>query len=88
MAFETVHHKQMTPEELIIGKEEFRELLGVLHGHLSGFEAKVLQLYLNGLSYAEIAAEIQKSPKSVDNAVQRVRRKVARYLNPGDLSNS
>jgi len=88
LAFETVHHKQMTPEELIIGKEEFRELLGVLHGHLSGFEAKVLQLYLNGLSYAEIAAEIQKSPKSVDNAVQRVRRKVARYLNPGDLSNS
>lgn len=88
LAYETVHFKQKTPEELIIGKEEFRELLGVLHGHLSGFEAKVLQLYLNGLSYAEIAAETEKPLKSVDNAVQRMRRKVARYLNPGDFSKS
>ena len=39
-----------------------------LMGQLSGFEASVLRLYLNGLSYSEIAAEVNKSPKSVDNA--------------------
>ena len=59
-----------------------------LVGQLSGFEAGILRLYLNGLSYSEIAAEVNKSPKSVDNAVQRIRRKLAQRASSGDISAS
>lgn len=68
--------QHQNPEELIIGREAFEELSGRLKGQLSEFEAKVLGLYLEGLSYREIGAKINKSLKSVDNAVQRIRRKV------------
>ena len=60
--------------------------MDVLKGQLSGFEAKILRLYLSGLSYAEIAAEVNRSPKSVDNAVQRIRRKLAQHFSSGDFS--
>ena len=59
-----------------------------LEGQLSGFEARILRLYLNGLSYSEIAAEVNRSPKSVDNAVQRIRRKLAQLHSFGDFSES
>ena len=71
----------------MIDREEARERMNVLKGQLSGFEAKILGLYLNGLSYSEMAAEVKQSPKSVDNAVQRIRRKIARQLLSGDISN-
>ena len=74
------------PEQVLIGKEEWKERLHALKDQLSGFETEILQLYLNGLSYAEIAQRTGKTPKSVDNAVQRIRRKVARHLNSGDIS--
>lgn len=80
--------QQKNPEELIIGREEFAECLEKLKGRLSEFEAKILGLYLKGLSYLEIAAEVNRSPKSVDNAVQRIRRKLARRIIPGDISKS
>lgn len=76
------------PEDTLIGQEEVRERMNVLKGQLSGFEAKILGLYLEGLSYSEIAAEVKRSPKSVDNAVQRVRRKVAQHFSSGDVSES
>ena len=76
------------PEETLIGQEEVRERMNVLKGQLSGFEAKILGLYLEGLSYSEIAAEVKRSPKSVDNAVQRIRRKVAQHFSSGDVSES
>ena len=66
----------------------FRERMEALMGQLSGFEANVLRLYLTGLSYSEIAAEVKKSPKSVDNAVQRIRRKLAQQSSSGDVSES
>ena len=74
------------PEEILLDRESFRERMEALVGQLSGFEAGVLRLYLNGLSYSEIASEISKSPKSVDNAVQRIRRKLARRATSGDIS--
>ena len=80
--------RQEDPEAILIGREEFRERMDALKGRLSGFEANVLGLYLNGLSYAEIAAEVMKSPKSVDNAVQRIRRKLAQHHSFGDFSES
>ncbi len=73
------------PEDLLIDKERFDEILSDFAVHLSGLEAEILGLYLKGLSYREIAQIIKKSPKSVDNAVQRVRRKLAQ-LNYGDIS--
>ena len=76
------------PEQVLIGKEEWKERMHALKDQLSGFETEILQLYLNGLSYGEIAQRTGKSSKSVDNAVQRIRRKVARQLNSGDISNS
>ena len=76
------------PEEIFLSREAFRERMKALHGQLSGFEARILRLYLNGLSYAEIAAEVNKSPKSVDNAVQRIRRKLAQHSSSGDISAS
>lgn len=74
------------PEEILIGREAFRERVKTLEGQLSGFEARILRLYLNGLSYSEIAAEVNRSPKSVDNAVQRIRRKLAQHHSFGDFS--
>ena len=76
------------PEDTLISQEEVRERMNVLKGQLSGFEAKILGLYLEGLSYSEIAAEVKRSPKSVDNAVQRIRRKVAQHFSSGDVSES
>ena len=63
------------PEEILLDRESLRERMEALMGRLSRFEAGVLRLYLSGLSYSEIAAQVGKSPKSVDNAVQRIRRK-------------
>ena len=74
------------PEEIFLSREAFRERMRALHGQLSDFEANVLRLYLNGLSYSEIAAEVNKSPKPVDNAVQRIRRKLAQHSSSGDIS--
>lgn len=76
------------PEALLIGREAYQERLNELKGQLSGFEANVLERYLCGLSYAEIADEVDRSPKSVDNAVQRIRRKLAQQISSGDISNS
>lgn len=68
------------PAEHIINEESYRELLKTVLGILSGFEQKVLELYLEGLSYGEISDRVSKPQKSVDNAVQRIRRKFAQYI--------
>ena len=76
------------PEEILLSREAFQERMQALEGQLSGFEVRILRLYLNGLSYSEIAAEVNRSPKSVDNAVQRIRRKLAQHQTFGDFSAS
>ena len=78
---------QIDPEELIIGREDARDTLRGVRKQLSEFEAKILGYYLDGLTIKEMADAVKKSPKSVDNAVQRVRRKIARHLTSGELSN-
>ncbi|MCD8376699.1 MAG: sigma-70 family RNA polymerase sigma factor [Oscillospiraceae bacterium] len=79
---------QGNPEDILIRREQLRECLNAVKGQLSGFEAKVLGLFLSGASYREIAAQVNRSPKSVDNAVQRIRRKLARQLSSGEFSGS
>lgn len=75
------------PESALINREEWSERLNSLKDCLTGFEATVLQLYLGGYSYSEIAQQTGRQTKAVDNAVQRIRRKVARQLTSGDISN-
>ena len=77
---------QRNPEDFLIDREHTAALLSGVRKQLSAFEAKILGFYLDGLSCREIAKAVNKPPKSVDNAVQRIRRKVARQLLSGDLS--
>ena len=77
---------QRNPEEFMIDREHTAALLSGVRKQLSEFEAKILGYYLDGLSCREIAETVGKPPKSVDNAVQRIRRKVAQQLLSGELS--
>ena len=79
---------QRDPEDFLIDREHTAALLAAVRKQLSEFEAKILGYYLDGLSCREIADTVGKPPKSVDNAVQRIRRKVAQHLLSGDLSDS
>ena len=74
------------PEDLILAKESREELSAVFSRCLSKFEIKVLDLYLDGLSYREIADRLCRDAKSIDNAVQRIRQKLAREHLFGDIS--
>jgi len=68
------------PEELMIHKEEFNGLEDKMSELLSDLERRVLMLYLDGRSYQEIAVDLDRHVKSIDNALQRVKRKLERYL--------
>ena len=76
------------PEHMIIGREEYAERLEALKLQLSGFESAVLASYLSGLSYQEIAEQLHRPRKAVDNAVQRIRKKVAQQVSSGVISES
>lgn len=68
------------PEELMINREEYNDIEFKMGEILSELEWKVLTLYLEGKSYQEIAVDLQRHVKSIDNALQRVKRKLERYL--------
>ena len=68
------------PEELLISREEFDDIEEKMGEILSSLERKVLMAYLEGKSYQEIAFELRRHVKSIDNALQRVKRKLERYL--------
>lgn len=76
------------PEDVVIHQEALRALESAITSQLTQLEARVLSRFLAGSSYAEIAEAVGRSPKSVDNAVQRIRRKVARHLSHGEASES
>lgn len=69
-----------SPEEMFIAREQQAEDMARLRGKLSAMEREILGYYLDGLSYDEIARKTHRSTKSVDNAVQRIRRKLARHF--------
>ena len=77
---------QRNPEDDMIDREHTAALLSGVRKQLSEFEAKILGYYLDGLSCREIAETVGKPPKSVDNAVQRIRRKVAQQILSGEFS--
>lgn len=76
-------HVVSDPVNVVIDMEEYRERQQRLQASLSAFESRVLALYLDGCSYEEMSAEVGESVKSVDNAIQRIRRK-ATALFPDD----
>ncbi|MGE7947728.1 RNA polymerase sporulation sigma factor SigH [Lysinibacillus sp. NPDC093688] len=68
------------PEELMIHREEYGYLEEKMGEILSELELQVLALYLDGQSYHEISAKLNRHVKSIDNALQRVKRKLERHL--------
>ncbi|MBP1760893.1 MAG: polymerase sporulation specific sigma factor SigH, partial [Firmicutes bacterium] len=73
-------NKITNPEEIIISREEFVYIEKKMGEILSSLEWKVLMAYLEGKSYQEIAHELKRHVKSIDNALQRVKRKLEKYL--------
>ena len=77
---------QRSTEDLVLARESKEELYHIFAQCLSKLESQVLELYLDGLSYREIAQQLGKGEKAIDNAVQRIRRKLARNPNLGEIS--
>ena len=73
------------PEEMMISREEFAGIEIKMGEILSDLEWEVLSLYLQGRSYQEIAVLLQRHVKSIDNALQRVKRKLEKYLEEGKI---
>lgn len=71
---------QPSPENILIDQEEAIRMEQKIYEHLSKFENTVLQHYLEGENYIQIAESLGKSPKSIDNALQRIRGKVRKGL--------
>ena len=68
------------PEALVISREEFIDIEAKMEELLSDLEWKVLMSYLDGRSYQEIAVDLKRHVKSIDNALQRVKRKLEKYM--------
>lgn len=66
-------------EETVLAKEHETEIMIQKQTILSRLEKQVLEMYLKGLSYKEIAESLNKSEKSIDNAIQRIRKKFAQH---------
>ncbi len=70
----------VSPESVVIGKEQGVLLDGIIEEHLSKLEKKVVRAFTDGFSYDEIAEKNGVTVKSVDNALQRARTKLAKYM--------
>lgn len=72
--------KVANPEDMIISREEFDDIENKMNDILSNLEWQVLMSYLDGKSYQEIAVELNRHVKSIDNALQRVKRKLEKHV--------
>ena len=75
----------LNPEALLIGQENKSFLEDQMVKNLSSFETRVLVLYLQGRSYFEISRVLDKPEKSIDNALQRVKKKLEKFLEEKNL---
>lgn len=73
-------NETVDPMEMIIDGEKLKDMKASFGEILSDLETQVLKLYVDGKSYQEIATELRRHVKSIDNALQRVKRKVDLYL--------
>ncbi len=72
--------KTANPEDMVISREEFSDIEDKMNEILSDLEWQVLLSYLDGKSYQEIAIDLNRHVKSIDNALQRVKRKLEKYI--------
>ena len=72
--------KNKNPEQLVLDKEAADVLSYTLVGHLSEMEKQVLQFYMKDMNYSQIAVALGKEPKAVDNALQRIKKKLSQVL--------
>ncbi len=75
-----IERKRLDPEEIMIDKERFSSIEEKLSQILSKLEWNVLLKYLEGNSYVDIARKIGKSEKSIDNALQRIKKKIEKHI--------
>ncbi len=75
--------KSINPEILMINEEKVRIIKHTLQSSLSEFELIIYEMFVDGLTYVEIAQRLGKSPKSVDNALQRIKKKLIKILEKG-----
>lgn len=73
-------HAGQSPEELVIDRENVIQLEQTIERELSSFEKQVLDLYLTGMGYQQIAKVLGKDEKSTDNALQRIKTKLKRAI--------
>ena len=66
--------------ELLIDRENVERIEQMIERELSPFEKQVLDLFMDGYSYQQIAAMLGRGTKTVDNALQRIKRKLEKYL--------
>ena len=78
-----VSRDEQNPEELLIDRENVERIEKAIESELSSFERQVLDLYLTGMKYTEIARVLGKDDKSTDNALQRCRSKIRKALLTG-----
>ena len=75
-----ISQAEKNPEELLIDRENLELLEKAIDKELSGFEKQVLDLYLTGMKYTQIAKVLGRDDKSTDNALQRIKNKIRRQL--------
>ena len=68
------------PEDIMIDRENLKSTEQRIRKSLSKFELEVMELYISGKSYTEIAEKLGKQPKSIDNAIQRVKKKIQKNM--------
>jgi len=68
------------PEDFVIAREHAGEVEKLLYGSLSKLESGILELYLEGISYKDMAIRLEKPEKAIDNAIQRIRQKLSKIL--------
>lgn len=74
---DTLQPTELTnPEDIIIDKENVMDIESTIKKRLSKFEQQVVTLYIDGNNYQQIAAILEKTPKSIDNALQRIKNKL------------
>ena len=78
---EELYSSPLNPEDELIRRENRREFLRKISKNLSSFEFQVTVMYMDGLTMAEMSSSTGKSVKSIDNALQRAKRKLLKLLN-------
>ncbi|WP_116279131.1 RNA polymerase sporulation sigma factor SigH [Virgibacillus dokdonensis] len=78
--------KDIDPQELLVNQEKYGDVEAELSELLSGLEKKVLQLYLDGRTYHEISVALNRHVKSIDNALQRVKRKLEQLIAEAEIT--